>query len=263
MKKLLLLTFGCLICTASFAQKTDTLSTASGIKYYFIKKGNGPALIPGWLAIWNYKLTLTDGTKVDATADRGVPFAAEYPKGHIIKGVTEALSLMHIGDDAVFILPPNLAYGEKGWGKVIPPNATLIFDMELIDNKQSSLQTVLDSVLFGKPADTTITPHIKEALATYHQLKKQNFGSLYVTEEDLNDIGYELMAKYPEASVEFLKLNAKMYPKSWNVYDSLGDGYKALGKPKDALKNYEKAVKMNPKDSNGQDNITKLKAAKT
>jgi tetratricopeptide (TPR) repeat protein len=263
MKKLLFLTFACFICTASFAQKTDTLSTASGIKYYFIKKGNGPALIPGWLAIWNYRLTLTDGTKVDATYDRGVPFSAQYPHGHIIKGMTEALSLMHIGDDAVFILPGNLAYGEKGWGKVIPPNATLIFDMELIDNKQSSLQMVLDSVLFGKPADTAATPHVKEALATYKQLKKEHFGNLYVTEDDLNDIGYELMEKSPEASVEFLKLNAKMYPKSWNVYDSLGDGYKALGKPKQALKNYEKSVKINPKNTNGQDNINKLKSAKS
>jgi len=263
MKKIILLAFACFICTTSFAQKTDTLSTASGIKYYFIKKGNGPALIPGWLAIWNYKLTLTDGTKIDATADRGVPFAAEYPHGHIIKGVTEALSLMHIGDDAVFILPPNLAYGEKGAGKVIPPNATLVFDMELIDNKQGSLQTVLDSVLYDKPADTTITPHIKEALAMYQQLKKQHFGNLYVTEEDLNDIGYQLMVKYPEAAVEFLEINAKMHPKSWNVYDSLGDGYQALGKPKEALKNYEKAVKMNPKDDNAQDNIQKLLAAKT
>ena len=71
------------------------------------------------------------------------------------------------------------------------------------------------------------------------------------------------MVKYPEAAVEFLEINAKMHPKSWNVYDSLGDGYQALGKPKEALKNYEKAVKMNPKDDNAQDNIQKLLAAKT
>lgn len=257
-KRLLVFFFFCFTYAALFAQKTDTLTTASDIKYYFLKKGDGPALKPGWLAIWHYQLNLVDGTKIDASRDRGAPLAAPYPSRGIIEGVTEALSLMHIGDRAIFVVPSSLGYGDKGWGTTIPPKSTLVFDMELLANKEKSLGTVLDSVLFGKPVTDTTKIYAKEAIDTYKALKKQHFKDLWVSEDDLNTLGYEIMKKFPKEAVEFLKLNAQLYPKSWNVYDSLGDGYMALGNNKLALKNYQIAVKLDPQDSNGLEMIKKL-----
>src|ERR1700743_2431635 len=131
MKKFLLsIAIICGVSAMAIAQKTDTITTGSGLKYYLTQKGNGPVVIPGQLAICHYILTLTNGTKIDASRDRGVPFAVPVPSTQVIKGFNEALSLLHIGDRGIFILPYYLAYGESGTGP-IPPKATLIFDIEL------------------------------------------------------------------------------------------------------------------------------------
>ena len=259
MKISLLFIFSCLFGTALFAQKTDTLTTISGIKYFYLKKGAGPVLTPGWIAIWQYRLTLTDGTKIDASWDRNSPFAAKYPSGQIIKGVTEALSLMHLGDSAVFIIPSSLCYGEKGSGS-IPPNATLVFDMKLIETKENSLQEILDSALFERPVTNNSKPRMKEVMAVYTELKNQHFKNLYTSEDDFNNLGYQILKNFPEDAVEFFKMNIEIYPKSWNVYDSLGEGYEALGKTGLAIENYEKSVKLNPDNTNGIEMIKKLKA---
>ncbi|SDT60377.1 Tetratricopeptide repeat-containing protein [Mucilaginibacter mallensis] len=253
-----LLTLICTVCFCgiAFAQKTDTITTASGLKYFFKTKGSGAAFIPGQLAIVDYILTLTDGKQIDATADRGTPFAAQVP-GKLIKGFNEAIPLMHIGDRAVFILPSNIAYGEKGTG-TIPPNSTLIFDITLLDTKAKSLGMVLDSILFAKPVTADSKPQIDTVLKTFNTLKKAKFKDLYVSEDDLNSIGYELIKKYPADAVELFKLNVKLYPKSYNAYDSLGEGYMDMGDNKQAIKNYEKSLKLNPKNTNATDMIKKM-----
>ncbi|RYD92611.1 MAG: hypothetical protein EOP54_20525, partial [Sphingobacteriales bacterium] len=224
-KNLITFIFACFICATSLAQNTDTLNTPSGIKYIFTRKGNGPVLKPGWLAVWHYDLTLPGGKKVDSSRERDQPFAAQYPSDHIIKGVTEALSLMHIGDRGIFIIPPGLGYGNKGAGPNIPPGATLVFDMELLDNKEKSLEMVLDSVLFEKPVTDSSKLRFKEMMDTYTRLKKQKFNNLFVSENDLNSLGYTLIKKFPKEALELFKLNVQQYPKSWNAYDSLGEGY--------------------------------------
>ena len=254
-KSLLTLLLASLYCV-SFAQHTDTLLTTSGIKYFFTYKGTGPLLTPGWLAIWNYKVSLIDGTKIDATSDRDAPFASQYPSTHVIKGINEALSLMHIGDKATFILPSSLAYGTKG-RPLIPPNSTLVFNIELLNMKAKSLEMVLDSILFEKP--DTSEPHITAVLKTFDELKKKKFGDLYVSEDALNDIGYKLIGKFPNDAEEILKLNVELYPKSFNVYDSLGDGYAAVGNKALAIVNYEQALKINPKNTESAQKLAKLK----
>lgn len=258
-KNILTLILTCAICYTAFAQKTDTLTTATGLKYYFIKKGDGPSLTPGWVAIWNYKLTLLDGTKIDATADRGVPFAAQYRSHKLIAGADEALSLMHVGDRGIFIMPYTIAYGVKGTGP-IPPKATLVFDMELLDTKPKSLTMVLDSVLYPKSTPNDSVPQMDLVLKTFKQQKRDEFKAVYVSEDDLNAIGYELIKKYPADAVTLFKLNVGMYPKSWNAYDSLAEGYMDMGKTRLAIKNYEKSLKLNPKNTNGEDMLKKLRA---
>ena len=244
------------------AKSQDTLFTPSGIKYIFLKKGSGPALIPGWTAIWQYRLTLTDGTKIDASWDRDSPFSAKYPSHHIIPGVTEALSLMHIGDSAVFVIPSNLGYGDKGSGP-IPPKATLIFDMVLLDNKEKSLLEILDSVLFAKPLADSAKPHMKEVWDIYAQLQDQQFKNVLVSEDDFNNLGYQLIKISPKDAVTFFEMNVKLHPHSWNAFDSLGEGYMELGDTKRAIENYKKSVQLNPENKNGQEMIKKLQGDKS
>jgi tetratricopeptide (TPR) repeat protein len=263
MLKKRILTILLLVMSAhSMAQTTDTMTTKSGIRYLILKKGNGSALTPGWIAIWQYRLTLTDGTKVDASWDRSSPFSAKYPSNQIIPGVTEALSLMHIGDSAVFIIPSSLGYGDRGSGP-IPPKATLVFDMLLLGEKEKSLQGILDSVLYAKPLADSAQPHMKEVLDTYEKLKKKGFENLLVSEDDFNNLGYQLLKKSPKNAVVFFEMNVKLYPDSWNAYDSLAEGYMNLGQNKRAVKYYEKSLQLNPNNKNAEEMLKKLKASKT
>lgn len=256
-KTILSILFVCCFAFVSRAQKHDTLTTASGLKYFIIHKGSGPAIKPGWLAIYDYTLTLTDGTKIDATADRGTPFAQVYPSTHYIKGSNEAMGLLHVGDEGIFIMPYTIAYGEKGNGP-IPPKATLRFDIIMRDTKEKSLEMVLDSMLFTK-GDTTKT-NIALVIKTFNELKAKKFDGLYVSENDLNDMGYEIIKKFPADAVELFKLNVDLYPNSFNVYDSLGEGYMDIGKYDLAVANYLKSLQINSKNTNAQDMINKMKA---
>jgi tetratricopeptide (TPR) repeat protein len=258
MKKIILSSlFVFCLAAVSIAQKNDTITTASGLKYFITHKGNGPAIKPGWLAIYDYTLTLTNGTKIDATYDRGTPFAQVYPSTHYIKGSNEAMGLLHVGDEAIVLMPYSLAYGEKGNGP-IPPKATLRFDIIMRDTKEKSLEMVLDSMLFTK-GDTTKT-NIALVVKTFNDLKAKKFDGLYVSENDLNDMGYEIIKKFPADAVELFKLNVDLYPNSFNVYDSLGEGYMDIGKKDLAIANYEKSLQLNPKNTNGEEMLKKLKA---
>jgi Tfp pilus assembly protein PilF len=95
-------------------------------------------------------------------------------------------------------------------------------------------------------------------LSTFKELKKTKFKDIYVSENDLNGLGYELIKKFPNEAVELFKLNVKMYPKSYNVYDSLAEGYMTAGNNKLAIKNYQKSLKLNPKNTNATDMIKKM-----
>lgn len=258
MKTSLAVIFACCLYYTSLAQKNDTLTTASGIKYFFTQKGKGAALKNGWLSICHYKLTLTNDTVIDDSRKRDAPLVDKYPSKRFIPGFNEALSLMHIGDRGVFLIPSSLGYGPKGKGPV-PPGATLVFDIELLDTREKTLGMVLDSVMFGKPRTENSLPRTAEVLKTFDELKKQKFKDVYVGEAELNAFAYSLIKKYPKDAVEVFKLNVKLFPKSYNVYDSLGEGYMTIGEHKLAIKNYEKSLKLNPKNTGAVDMIKKMK----
>jgi len=111
----------------------ETMTTDSGLQYIEIEKGDGPAPQAGELVSVHYTGTLEDGTQFDSSLDRGQPFAFPLGKGQVIPGWEEGIALMQVGGKAKLIIPPNLAYGEQGAGGVIPPNATLIFEVELVE----------------------------------------------------------------------------------------------------------------------------------
>ncbi|MDZ4659690.1 MAG: FKBP-type peptidyl-prolyl cis-trans isomerase [Bythopirellula sp.] len=106
-------------------------SLPSGLQYKVLKAGTGATPTAADTVRTHYKGQLIDGTVFDSSYDRGEP--AEFPVGGVIKGWTEALQKMKVGDKWQLFIPSELAYGEAGAGGVIPPHATLIFEIELLD----------------------------------------------------------------------------------------------------------------------------------
>jgi len=115
-------------------KKKDGVQTlASGLQYKVLKTGTGATPTKTDVVTTHYRGTLLDGTEFDSSYARGEP--AKFPVGGVIKGWTEALQLMKVGDKWRLFVPSDLAYGERGAGEDIPPNAVLIFDIELLDVK--------------------------------------------------------------------------------------------------------------------------------
>ncbi|MBW4626997.1 MAG: FKBP-type peptidyl-prolyl cis-trans isomerase [Brasilonema octagenarum HA4186-MV1] len=110
----------------------NVVTTPSGLKYTELKQGTGATPKKGQTVVVHYTGTLEDGTKFDSSRDRGQPFSFKLGVGQVIKGWDEGLSTMKVGDRRKLIIPSDLGYGARGAGGVIPPNATLIFDVELL-----------------------------------------------------------------------------------------------------------------------------------
>jgi len=110
----------------------NIVTTPSGLKYVELAKGDGETPKTGQTVVVHYTGTLEDGTKFDSSRDRNKPFSFKLGVGQVIKGWDEGLSTMKVGDRRQLIIPPELGYGSRGAGGVIPPNATLIFDVELL-----------------------------------------------------------------------------------------------------------------------------------
>jgi FKBP-type peptidyl-prolyl cis-trans isomerase FklB len=115
------------------AAKDGVTTTESGLQYEVLVSGEDGAAQPTLedTVVVDYHGTLPDGTVFDSSVERGQP--ATFPLGGIIKGWQEALTMMKVGDKWRIVLPPELAYGERGAGAVIGPNQTLIFEVELLD----------------------------------------------------------------------------------------------------------------------------------
>jgi peptidylprolyl isomerase len=116
------------------SEPVSTTTTASGLQYVELRTGSGPKPLTGEVVAVHYTGKLDDGSIFDSSYDRGEPtIRFALGTGAVIPGWDEGIALMNEGGQATLIIPPNLAYGEAGAGGVIPPNATLTFDVELVD----------------------------------------------------------------------------------------------------------------------------------
>ena len=111
------------------------MKTASGLDYIEVQAGTGVQAEAGKTVSVHYTGKFQDGNVFDSSISRGEPITFPLGKGKVIKGWDEGIALMNVGGKAQLIIPPDLAYGEHGAGGVIPPNATLVFDVELVDVK--------------------------------------------------------------------------------------------------------------------------------
>lgn len=109
--------------------------TASGLQYEDVAPGNGDEARDGQVAVVHYTGWLTDGTKFDSSRDRGQPFSFPIGSGQVIPGWDEGVAGMKVGGRRKLVIPASLGYGDMGAPPVIPPGATLVFDVELLQLK--------------------------------------------------------------------------------------------------------------------------------
>jgi peptidylprolyl isomerase len=127
------------IAMSEAADAQPVTTTPSGLKIIDIKIGTGPSPKPGQTCVMNYTGWLYDngkkGAKFDSSLDRNQPFSFPIGQHQVIAGWDEGVATMKVGGKRSLIIPPELGYGARGAGGVIPPNATLIFDVELLGVK--------------------------------------------------------------------------------------------------------------------------------
>jgi FKBP-type peptidyl-prolyl cis-trans isomerase len=113
-------------------QVGETKTTTSGVKYETVKEGDGPEAKPGQSVTVHYTGTFEDGKVFDSSREKGEPFTFKLGNGEVIAGWDEAVAGMKVGERRKLTIPPELGYGTRGQPPAIPPNATLIFDVELL-----------------------------------------------------------------------------------------------------------------------------------
>ncbi|QQS35858.1 MAG: FKBP-type peptidyl-prolyl cis-trans isomerase [Ignavibacteriales bacterium] len=253
MKSFFLTVVSIIVFSLTVIAQSDTITTASGLKYIIIEKGSGEKAVTGKEAAVHYTGYLLNGTIFDSSIPRKEPIEFILGKGMVIKGWDEGISLMSIGDKMKLIIPANLAYGERGSGDVIPPNSTLIFDVELVglSDPKTPIYPVLEEIVLNES--------VEKAIEKYDELKKSNPDDYNFKESQLNTLGYRLMrVQMMEEAIKIFEFNAELFPESSNVYDSLGEAYMHSEKLDEAVKCYEKSLELNPENTNAKLMIQKL-----
>jgi peptidylprolyl isomerase len=116
----------------TFSMPANLQSSPSGLQYTIDQPGTGAQPQPGQTVSVHYTGYLTNGEKFDSSRDRGAPLEFPVGQGRVIKGWDEGIAAMRVGEKRTLVIPPALGYGARGAGRLIPPNATLVFKVELV-----------------------------------------------------------------------------------------------------------------------------------
>jgi hypothetical protein len=239
--------------TVLLSAQTDTVTTESGLRYVVLKKGSGPKAEPTKSVEVHYTGMLTDGKVFDSSRERGEPIEFILGAGQVIKGWDEGIALMNVGDNFKLFIPSELGYGQTGAGDVIPPDADLIFDVELMGVSEP-LTGISDALL-----ETVIFKGVDSAIVMYHDLKKNKPTEYNFKENQLIMLGYQLLQSgRNDDGIKILKLNAEVYPNSAAVYEGLGQAYAYTGNTELALENLKKCLAINPDNKSAAESIKKL-----
>ncbi len=253
MKLFLIFVITGLVSVLVTAQQSDTVKTETGLQYIVLEKGTGEKAETGKEATVHYTGYLTDGKIFDTSLKRNQPLSFTIGEGKVIKGWEEGVALMRVGDKFRFIIPPQLGWGERGAGEVIPPNATVVFDIQLLAVSEPKL-ALGDTLLV-----TIFEAGIDSAISQYNYLKNTRADQYDFREAQLNMLGYILLRnKMIKEGIEIFKLNTEAYPESANVYDSLAEGYIANGNVQLAIQNFQKSLELNPENDNAREMLKKL-----
>jgi len=239
----------------SVSAQTDTVTTDSGLKYYIVEEGEGEKVREGKEVTLHGIGTFENGEVFWETRESNSPFHFVTGTNSVIKGVEEGVNKMSVGDRWIFIVPPELAYGDKQRG-AIPPNSTLIFDYEVL-NVSNPKKPIVDTL------NTTIREEgVDKALDLYLELEKQD-GVYDFRPDQLNRLGYQFIQEdKPDIARVVFRLNAEKYPNNFNVWDSLGEVYMLLGENDLAIESYERSLELYPDNKNAIEVLKKLKQTK-
>lgn len=234
------------------AQSADTIATKSGLKYIVNKKGAGVHAELNKLVQVHYIGSFMDGKVFDSSRERGKPIEFILGTGRVIPGWEEGIALMNVGDRYKLIIPSDLAYGKNGSGE-IPPDATLIFDVELIGVSTPIID--ISDVLI----EYVINDSIQVAVNKYHELKKDHYDEYNFKDSLLKYVANQLLqgGKIDQA-IELFKLNAESFPELSNSFDCLGEAYMKKGDKMESKKYFEKSISIDPHDQTAADNLKKL-----
>jgi tetratricopeptide (TPR) repeat protein len=235
-------------------QALDVTTTPSGVICIITKHGAGRQPKPGEIVLLQATALLENGKTFRKPQGGNEPDWIWLLPDKQPEGVIEGMSLLHVGDSAILIVPPALGYGaEGGRGGLVPRNAVLTYFVDILDVKSDDLASML--------LNTIETSGIDDALKQYDDLKGRGFPDIHVSEVNMNGLGYRLLkTDRKAAAIKIFQLNVEAYPHSANAYDSLGEAYASSGDKQRAIANYEKALSIDPQKESSAAALKQLKS---
>jgi hypothetical protein len=216
----------------------DVTKTSSGLVCVITKHGTGRQPKEGEIVVLRVTGLFGNGEQYRRTSATDEPSWFWLLSDRTPLGLIEGMSLLHVGDSAILLIPPGLGFGPKGGhGGAIPPNAMLTYFVDLLDVKSNDLANQLQ--------ETMVTKGIDGAVGEYRELQKRGFPDLFLGQ--MNAFGNTLLenGKRSEA-ITIFKLNIERDPESPKVYFNLGRAYAADGQRNLAIENYKKALSIDP-----------------